>query len=207
MKLAEKIWMFAAAAIVTTATVIADSPPLVIAGTLVGILYVVLVAAKHWTANIFGALLALIFGYLSYTVGYYANAAVNMLILAPMSVYGVFKWKSEADLPPRELSTPDKLSVAAVMALVIGVVYFATAAGGSNLPVLDSITGVLPVAATILLVTRFKDQWLLWVPYNALEVFMWFTAASLVPEVMAIFVMRCVFFVNSLYGACNWYKN
>lgn len=207
MKLGEKIWMGVATALVGGALLVSGATPMVSAATLSGILYVVLVAAKRWEANIFGAILAVIFGYLSFQVGFFANAAVNMAVLAPMSLFGVFYWKKNSDAPPASLTRLQSLLLTIASTIAIAITYQITLLNGSNLPALDAITGVLPVVATFLLVGRFKQQWYLWIPYNAIEVFMWFTVASAAPEVLAILVMRVVFLINSLYGAYNWLKN
>ena len=72
---------------------------------------------------------------------------------------------------------------------------------------LDGFSAVLPIIGTWLLVNMYKEQWLYWLAYNLLEVALWFTVLSAAPEMLAIFAMRVVFFINSVFGYFNWNSN
>lgn len=179
---------------------------MVIAASVTGIIFVALVAFKNQFANLFGMILALLFGFLSYQAGYLANAMSNFLYIAPMSLFGWWYWTKNNDKPVQSLSGKQKMSLAAVVAAGCAASVAITSQTGGSHFILDGISGFLPLIATVLLVFRFKEQWLLWIPYNAIEVVLWFSAASLAPEVFAIFIMRLVFFVNSVIGYFEWRK-
>ena len=169
-------------------------------------MYVVLVAYGHWTANVFGAVLGGLFGLLSYQAGFFGNALVNFGFTIPVSLWGVWYWKNHQDELPRKFNAFQWKHFGAAFIALVGVGMLFSFNAGSALWYMDGVTAVMPIMATFLLVTRYREQWLLWVPYNALEVIMWFWVASAAPEMLAILVMRVVFFFNSLIGSALWYK-
>lgn len=203
-----KCWSILALTTVIVASVMSGAPLLVSVGSVIGILYV-LGAAFGWShANLWGALLAAIFGYLSYTQGFYGNAAINLLYSLPVSAYGLWLWRKNSDngqlTVKRSLSDSKKKIVSGVTLVAIAGSCAFSMFSGSNLWYLDGISAVLPILGTWFLVNMYKEQWYYWLTYNALEVVMWFTVLSSAPEMLAIFVMRIVFFINSIFGFANW---
>lgn len=204
----DKVWGAIAFTTVIASCVVSKAPLLVTVGSAVGILFVLGVAfGKRW-ANAFGAALSLIFGYLSYEQGFFGNAAVNFLYTFPMSIYGLWLWNNKSKdgeiTEKRSLSKRGKIILAGVTALGVASSCVFSYLSGSNLWVTDGISAILPIIATWLLINMYKEQWNLWLVYNALEVAMWFTVISAAPEMLAIFVMRVVFFINSVFGFINW---
>lgn len=200
------IWAAIATLTVAVACEVSQSPALVTAASITGIAYVVLVAYGHWSANAFGALLGALFGVLSYQAGFFGNAAVNILFTIPASLWGIWYWKNHQGDEPRRMNRFQRKHFGAAFLALWGVGTLFAYNTGSNLFLLDGLTAVMPVLATFLLVTRYREQWYLWIPYNALEVIMWFWVASVAPEMLAILVMRVVFFINSLIGMKLWFK-
>ena len=60
--------------------------------------------------------------------------------------------------------------------------------GGTN-PLLDSASTVISVVANLLMVLRYREQWLLWIVIDIITVIMW-----------------AVYLVNAFYGYYNWSK-
>jgi nicotinamide mononucleotide transporter PnuC len=142
--------------------------------------------------------------YASFTAGFLANAAVNGLVLAPLSIWGYFHWKSRKQHLEKNLTDTQKSSLALVLIGGTLIVYTFTAGAGGALPLLDALTSVIPIIATYLMAHAYRQQWWMWIPYNFLQALMWFSAASLQPAVLAVFALKMVFLVNSLIGYYNW---
>lgn len=204
----EKLWSVIAVLLVLGASIISGADLFIGALSLVGILFVLGVSFKRPESQLLGAAFCGFLAYASLGAGFFANAAVNGLLLLPASIFGYFLWKKRqgAGTIERSLSNETLLKLVSGIGLITGLVYMFTVDAGGALPLLDAITAVMPVFATFLMIGAYRDQWLLWIPYNALQAFMWFTAASLQPAVLAVFVLKLVFLINSIIGYYNWRK-
>ena len=206
----KEVWSTIALTTVVLTSIISGAPILVTVGSLFGIAYVVGVAFSWKWANLFGALLAVVFGYLSYTQGFFGNAAINLLYSFPISLYGLWLWfkNSQCGILTDNRSLTDsqkKLTAGVTLAALSGSCAFSYFMG-SSMWYLDGMSAVLPILGTWFLVNMYKEQWYFWLTYNLLEVAMWFTVLSAAPEMLAIFVMRIIFFINSIFGYVNWNK-
>lgn len=203
--LTNKVWSILSPLLIVASCYFTNSPPEIYVASVIGILFVLCVANGKAVGNLLGAALALMYAYLSLEAGFIGNAVINGILIFPMQLCAFFIWrksKGAIKLPKGMF----KFIVGAFAVLSVGAVYTASI-NGSSLPIHDGISSTLLIFATFLLMMKAKEQWYAWIPYNALEVLMWFIAASLHPEMLAIFVMRSVFFVNSLIGFVNWRKN
>ncbi len=200
----ERIWSVIAVLLVIGASIFSGADMFVSALSLVGILFVLGVSFKHPYSQLLGAVFCGFLAFASMGAGFYANAVVNGLILIPASVYGYFVWKRRGMRLERSLTPTGFANMLALLCVITAGVFFFTMNAGGAMPLLDALTGVMPVFASFLMIGAYRDQWLLWIPYNAIQAFMWFTAASLQPAVLAVFILKLVFLVNSLIGYYQW---
>lgn len=206
------IWSAIAVIAVGCSLIASHATPLVALSTFLGIIYVLGVSYKWIHANLFGAGMALGFAVLSYQVGFYGNTAVNALVLFPLSLYGWYVWRfrskgksvGSSDLR-RTLTRSEAIPIISIGIFAFSIAVAFSLHSGAFLPYYDAFTTVMPVIATIMLVSAYREQWYAWIPYNFIEILMWFAAASVAPEVLAILVMRIIFFINSLIGAVIWF--
>ncbi|QQO89939.1 hypothetical protein JAVIER_117 [Vibrio phage Javier] len=204
----EKIWSVIAVLLVIGASIISGAGLFVSALSLVGILFVLGVAFKRPESQLLGAVFCGFLAFASMGAGFYANAVVNGLILIPASIYGYFHWKRRKGFQLEQSMSSGGLTnmIVSLVAITALVFFFGTMGAGGAMPLLDALTGVMPVFATFLMIGAYREQWLLWIPFNAIQAFMWFTAASLQPAVLAVFVLKLVFLINSLIGFYTWRK-
>ena len=217
----KNIWAIIALTTVPVASIISNAPIHVTAIMSIGIMFVLGIAFGNKHANLLGALTAAGFGYLSYSQGLYGNAFVNWLFVIPMSLYGWWSWcqndknsgvaeKRKIDMAKFNWVILGTATITAIVYLLIlslpeGVVLFKAPIPIDSI-LLDAVTTTLPVAATLLLVNSYREQWYLWVPYNLLEVVLWLLVYTTNPTLLPILIMRIVFFVNSLIGTYEWNK-
>lgn len=203
--LTNKIWGVLSTTLIVASCYFTNSPPEIYAASVIGILFVLCVANGKAIGNLLGAALALMYAYLSYKSGFFGNSVINLYFIFPMQLLAFFVWRKYKGA----LSLPKGAGY--LMAGLFVVASFVSVRlainSGSSMPLHDGISSILLIFATVLLTLKVKEQWYAWIPYNAIEVLMWFAAASLHPEMLAIFVMRSVFFINSLIGFYNWRKN
>lgn len=198
-------WSVIAIITVITCTYISNPPTLIAFATVIGVIFVLGVAfGKAWT-NLLGALMALIYSVLSYQNGYFGNAAINLFIIFPLQVAAYFIWARTGD-ERKALSVKGKSIFLSFTTAGIIAALFTTYHFHSAMWIHDAVSAVLVITATVLLTLKTKEQWYAWIPYNFIEVLMWFTAMSLNPDMIAIFAMRVVFFVNSMIGCYSWFS-
>ena len=71
----------------------------------------------------------------------------------------------------------------------------------SNQPYTDAATNVLAVYAQLMMVRRYREQWLWWLIIDILFMKMWFVASN-----MSMFVMYIAWTINCIYDWYNWSK-
>lgn len=198
-------WSVFAVIAIIAASFVSNAPPSIFMASVVGVVFVLTVAFKNNIAPLLGALLSLIYGYLSFENHFYANAVMNILILVPLQMWGYFHWVVCGDKTYEiQAKTKKWMFGLTVIGMIIATIF--SYLSGSAMFYLDGPSSVLVITSTVLLSLKLKEQWYGWIPYNVIECIMWFGAMSLEPSVIAIFVMRVIFLVNSLIGAHEWTK-
>ena len=91
--------------------------------------------------------------------------------------------------------------------LIIGIIVV-TMVFGSNFdyfkgtqPYLDALTLVLAIFAQMLMVYRFREQWLLWGILNIASIYQWFTIGD-----MSLVALYVALLINTVYGYVTWSK-
>ncbi|MEH7249087.1 nicotinamide riboside transporter PnuC [Neobacillus niacini] len=180
-----------------------------------GMLCVVLVAKGKIANYYFGIVQTLTYAYIAYGYGLYGEVMLNALFYFPVQFIGIYLWNKNKpahgvkgeDVAVQSLSKKGWIyTVISIVILTIGYGIFLKYLGG-ELVWTDSATNVLSIAAQILMLKRFTEQWLLWIAVNILSIFLWLSA--LVTQGgydFSMLVMWSAFLVNSIYGYINWRK-
>lgn len=202
------LWLIIAVIAIAASSIVSGSAPIMMCASLIGIIFVVGVARGWVHCQAFGALLAAFIAYFSYEAGFYGNMIVNAFYVIPMSLIGWYQWKKSSRRKGimghiESCDRPKLWIITLLIACISILVAFAT---GAAMPIHDALSTTMLVIATFLLAAGLREQWYFWIPYNALEVFMWFTVASSQPEMLAVLAMRVVFLINSIIGWVNWRK-
>lgn len=197
-------------------------------GSVIGILFVLGVAFGWRHANLFGALTALFFGASSYENNLLGNAICNWLVVIPFSIWGWWSWcnndTNKSGAEKRELGIPEFNCIVLATTVTTALLYLFMVSSptiannfSANIPtveqlswldfrLMDSVTAILPIFATILLVNSYKEQWYLWLPYNILECIIWVIVCTTNIAWLPVATMRCVFLINSIIGYFEWNK-
>lgn len=139
---------------------------------------------------------------------FYGEVLENIFYLVTM-VWGIFVWKKN--------STVDSDGGAHVVGLkftakqwvlsIIGTVIATIAMGywldsiGSHQAYTDAATNVLAIFAQILMVKRYREQWLWWLIIDILCIKLWFVAGN-----WSMVAMYIAWTINCIYGWWNWSK-
>jgi nicotinamide mononucleotide transporter len=87
----------------------------------------------------------------------------------------------------------------------IGLGYILALNPEQNTPYIDATTVVLSIIATILMMYRYREQWLLYILLNIVNVLMWsIRTLNGSAEGPLMIVMWSAFLINAGYGYWNW---
>lgn len=173
-----------------------------LAGTIFSLICVYL-ATKHniWTW-FWGALGVICFGYLFFQVQLYSDAGLQLLFFLPMQVAGYIWWKRDVGrFVVRRLSAMKSvlITVGIICATVING-YLMFTYTDASFPYADALTTWMSVAAQILMLKKFLENWTLWVAMDAIAISIYFFKGLFV--VSGLYVM---FFCLASYGLYKWY--
>ena len=171
-----------------------------------GILCVVLVSKGKISNYFFGLIFAYTYFYVSWGSNFLGEMNTALYVYIPSQFIGYFMWKQNMQSDNGGESVIAKALTPkgwAILLLSVGIgtlcfVQALKAAGGSSTE-LDGLTTIITVAAQLLMILRYREQWLLWIVLNVLSILLW-------AEQPAMYLMYSAYLLNSLYGYYNWTK-
>ena len=182
-----------------------DSPLGMISG-IAGILCVVFVSKGKISNYFFGLIFAYTYFYVSWGSNFLGEMNTALYVYIPSQFIGYFMWKQNmqndngSESVVAKALTPKGWAILLV-SVAIGTLCFVQAlkaAGGSSTE-LDGLTTIITVAAQLLMILRYREQWLLWIVLNVLSILLW-------QGQPAMYLMYSAYLLNSLYGYYNWTK-
>jgi len=171
-----------------------------------GIICNVFVSKGKISNYFFGLIFAYTYFYISLGANFLGEMNTTLYVYIPAQFIGYFLWKANMQNSDGGESVIAKALtvkgwVTLIVVTTVGTLLFVQAlqaAGGSSTG-LDGLTTIITVAAQILMILRYREQWLLWIALNILSIFLW-------AETPAMYLMYSAYLLNSLYGYYNWTK-
>ena len=117
---------------------------------------------------------------------------------------GIKEWKNNLNKDTHIVKTRKftmsqwMITICSVAALTALLGYIFKHFNGTQ-PFIDSFTLVLALVAQILMVYRFREQWLLWAVLNIVSIYQWIALNN-----MSLVAMYLAFLINTIYGYVNW---
>ncbi|NMO94272.1 nicotinamide riboside transporter PnuC [Paenibacillus lemnae] len=207
----ELLWLVLFTLIAVSITIVSKDTLFGFSVFITGVLCVVLTAKGKLMSYVFGMYNTFGYAYLSYTNGLFGEVMLNLLFFVPMNVVGFLMWRNHfqsGKLVMRQMDVKGIPIVGAVCIagfLLLG--YGLSLIPGQNSPYIDAVTTVLSVVATILMVRRFKEQWLLYIVLNIFTVLLWvIRTLDGSDDGVIMIVMWSAYLMNAVYGYYNWNK-
>ena len=171
-----------------------------------GIICVVLVSKGKMVNYLFGLIFAYTYFYVAWKANFLGEMNTVLYVYLPSQFIGYFVWKEHLQKDGTgEAVRAKKLSakgwIVLVVSLVVSTLLFVqalNAAGGSSTG-LDGMTTMITVAAQLLMILRYREQWILWIGLNILSIVLW-------AENPSMYLMYGAYLLNSVYGFYNWTK-
>lgn len=207
----EIIWLLLFSTVAIILTVIWKDTIFGLSVFISGVLCVVLAAKGNIWTYIFGMYNSFGYAYLAYTNGLFGEMGLNLFFFVPMNIIGFVIWRmrmTENIVEMRGLNIKGKLLTTIVcLSGTISLGFAISLIPGQNTPYIDATTNVLSIVATVLMVWRYKEQWLLYIVLNIFTIIMWSirTMAGSSDGAMMI-VMWSAYLINAVYGYYNWNK-
>ena len=203
------MWLFLATGVlvqVITFCLMPHSPWALVSGIL-GICSVVLGAQGNILTFVFGFAQVVTYTYLCVVERFYAEIAINIYYFFTM-IYGVYCWRKRLSDNTLQVQTR-RLSRNIFPLLSVAIVLMSVLTGwllqrytDDPQPYLDAFTTVPAIAAQILMVMAYREQWYLWLVVDVLALVMWLRA-----ENYCMAVQYAFWCANCIYGYVQWTKS
>lgn len=188
---------------VLTFVLMPDNPISLVSGML-GICSVVLGAQGNIMTFVFGFAQVATYTYLCCVERFYAEIAINIYYFITM-IYGVYCWRNRLSNNSLQVLTR-RLSIKLIAWGMLLIALFSWLTGwllarftDDPQPYMDAFTTVPAIAAQLLMVLAYREQWYLWLVVDVLAVMMWLRAENYC--MAAQYVFWCV---NCIYGYIQW---
>ena len=200
------MWLFLVTGLlvqIITFCAVPHNPWAMVSGML-GICSVVLGAKGNILTFFFGFAQVGTYTYLCCVEHFYAEIAINIYYFFTM-IYGVYCWRrrlknSTLQVQTRRLSRRIvPLLTVAIVVLSIFVGWLLSRYTDDPQPYLDAMTTVPAIAAQILMVMAYREQWYLWLMVDVLALVMWVRAENYC--MAAQYAFWCA---NCVYGYIQW---
>ena len=207
----EKLWLAFVLIFQTAAWFVNDETVFMLIMTLTSSLNLVFGAKGKVIGLYFAVINSAMYAYNCLSIPLYGEVMYHVLYSIPVSISAIILWKkntsASGEVKFRTMSI--KLAAASVVLTAACTLIYAQILeylnGGYAL--MDSLTTVVSVIASMLYLLRYSEQWLMWVVVNALSIAMWVIIyLDGDSSAMLIIIMNVINLCNSAYGYWNWRK-
>lgn len=184
-----------------------DTPLNIIAGA-AGVVSVVLCAKGRTVFYFIGFIQTITYLFLAWQNCFYGEVLENLFYFVTM-IWGIFEWKKNEvsdedgnkDVVARKFSL--KQWIAAVVLCVVATMSMGLwlESIGSAQAYTDAATNVFAVFAQLLMVKRYREQWIWWFLIDVFCIKMWVVAGN-----WSMVAMYIAWTINTIYGWVNWSK-
>lgn len=204
----EKLFLISMLALQIIVFIIVPDTVIGIISGISGVISVVLCAKGKISFYYIGFVQTISYLYLAWTNRLYGEVMENIFYLVTM-VWGIFLWKKNmqknddgtSDVKAKKF-TPLQWSLSIILTLLA--TYFVglwLESIGSNEAYLDAATNVMSIFAQLLMIWRFREQWIWWIVIDVICVIMWARIGN-----WSMVAMYISWIINAAYGWYNWSK-
>lgn len=212
-KVSEYTWLVTAVVVILGTSFVMGSSTIEVISALTGIIGAILVARAKLSSYVWGAVATGTYAWIAFDYQLFGEAILYTLLFLPMQFIGYYMWLKAAkrgdddrvEVVRRSLTNRQRLLVAGAASLAIGVyAYLISLLRGAE-PALDSATAIMSVLATLLMMLRYGEQWVVWIVVNCIAIVLWIImVAQHESQGWAVLAMWVLYLLNSVYGWWKW---
>lgn len=205
------LFLFAMIVVQLVAFIFNPSSWITLVAGISGIVCVNLIAQGKASNYLFGFISALIIGYFGFKTRVYAEVLLQSFYVI-MDIAGLYTWLKVSEDGSGNVTEVKTLkgiqwSYACVVWLGIGMVAYSVLGFVNDAQqMLDAITFSVSATAMLLMIKRYQSQFIFWLLGNLFSIVLWFRAGTHAGGDYALFVMYCMYTVNSIFGMVHWLK-
>ncbi len=207
----EVLWLLAACILIAGLSVYWHDSLMGIISATTGVACVVCTGKGKLSAYVFGAVNVVLYAIISFKARYYGEVMLNLLYYFPMQFYGFYVWKNHMNRETHEVmkrGMDRKGRLLMTLAVIVGTAGYGLILRllGGALPFVDALSTVVSVAAMVISVKMYMEQWVLWIAVDIVTVVMWAVAFARGNESMATLLMWIVYLGNAVIMYFKWAK-
>ncbi|SHJ52176.1 nicotinamide mononucleotide transporter [Desulfatibacillum alkenivorans DSM 16219] len=175
-----------------------------------GILCVALTAIGRIEGYAAGMYASCTYAWMAYQNGLFGEVMLNLGFFIPTNIIGFIMWRKKMRgnvVEMRQLIWRHRAMVAAAVILgTLGLGLILSRIPGQNTPYIDASTNVISIIATLLMMWRYKEQWMLYIILNTVSTAMWilrWRAGGASGDLMI--VMWMIYLANAIFGYWRWH--
>ena len=188
--------------------IIAPDTPLNIIAGLAGVVSVVMCAKGRTMFYFVGFIQTITYLFLAWQNRFYGEVLENLFYFVTM-IWGIFVWKSNevknedgtSDVLAKKF-TADQWLLSIVLTVSATVIMgWCLNFIGSAQAYTDAATNVMAIFAQLLMVRRYREQWIWWFVIDVFCIKLWWVAGN-----WSMVAMYIGWTINTVYGYINWSK-
>lgn len=204
----ERLFLFSMLVLQIAVFIITPDSPLNIIAGLAGVVSVVMCAKGRTMFYFVGFIQTITYLILAWQACFYGEVLENLFYLVTM-VWGIFVWKknevtnddgTESVIAKKFTALQWTMSVVGTIVATI-IMGYCLAKIGSAQAYTDAATNVMAIFAQLLMVRRYREQWIWWIVIDIFCIKLWFVAGN-----WSMVAMYIAWTVNAIYGWVNWSK-
>lgn len=207
----EVVWLLCFTVVALILTIISGDSWFGFSVFITGVFCVVLAAKGNILTYVFGMYNAIGYAFVAWQNNLFGEMGLNLFFFVPMNILGYIMWNrhtSGASVSMRGLTKRGCIWIVIICVTLITLLWACLSQiPNQNSALMDAITNILSIIATVLMVLRYKEQWVLYIILNVFTIIMWsIRLLNGSPEGEMMIVMWSAYLINAIYGYRNWSK-
>lgn len=204
----EKLFLLIMGLVQVVVFIIAPDTPLNIIAGIAGVVSVVMCAKGRTVFYFIGFIQTCTYLFLAWQNQFYGEVLENIFYFVTM-IWGIFVWKNNEvenadgtrDVAAKKF-TPVQWVISIILTILatIAMGYWLDGIGSAQ-AYTDAATNVMAIIAQLLMVWRYREQWIWWFVIDVFCIKLWWVAGN-----WSMVAMYIAWTANTIYGWVNWSK-